>query len=71
MRGRWRDTDAEEIRTYLCIALPSHVDPTTSYVPVRLDKPPVRRSIALRQERGHSVSILYALGSGTPSGALE
>ncbi|XP_045784582.1 vacuolar protein sorting-associated protein 13B [Maniola jurtina] len=58
MRGRWRGGDADELRTYLCLALPSNSYPSTSPVPVRLGTPPARRAIALRHEEGHSVAVV-------------
>ncbi|CAG9558247.1 unnamed protein product [Danaus chrysippus] len=54
--GRWRGGDAEELRTFLCFALPtekSHSAP----VPVALGTSPVRRSIALTDDEGQSVCV--------------
>nr|XP_034839520.1 vacuolar protein sorting-associated protein 13B [Maniola hyperantus] len=58
MRARWRGGDADELRPYLCLALPSNSYPSTSPVPVRLGAPPARRAIALKHESGHSMAVV-------------
>lgn len=60
VRGRWRGGDADELRTFLCIALPSGDYPIAP-IPVRLGKVPLRRAIALRDVNNQSVSDLINL----------
>ncbi|CAH0716660.1 unnamed protein product, partial [Brenthis ino] len=58
MSGRWRGGDADELRTFLCLALPSNTYPATTPVPIRLGTPPIRRAIALMDCDGRSIPII-------------
>ncbi|CAG4977886.1 unnamed protein product [Colias eurytheme] len=50
VRGRWRGGHAEELRPYVCVALPGAAP--SAAAPVRLAAEPLRRPIALREGGG-------------------
>ncbi|CAH2103450.1 unnamed protein product [Euphydryas editha] len=58
MSGRWRGGDADELRAYLCLALPTTAYQADTPVPIRLGIAPIRRAVALKNEDGQSVPVV-------------
>ncbi|KAM3969019.1 vacuolar protein sorting 13B [Aphomia sociella] len=62
LRGRWRGGTPTELRTYICLALPSDGEafPAREPVPIRLgdENSPARRAIALTDSNNRSVAVV-------------